>query len=89
MHTAWAHLEGKPLTEADLPRSIEAIDGNSNLAAQGGLKPKEPEGKAGAQQGGKQYDDHGHEIPAAAVECAKNLKSNADGDAVAKAFAMA
>lgn len=30
-HTAWAHRAGKPYTEEDLPRSIEAIDGNSHL----------------------------------------------------------
>ena len=26
MHPTWAHLEGKPLTEADLPRGIEIGD---------------------------------------------------------------
>jgi hypothetical protein len=33
VHRAWMHLAAKPLTEADLPRAIEAIGPDSTLAA--------------------------------------------------------
>jgi hypothetical protein len=33
VHKAWMHLAAKPLTEADLPRAIEAMGPNSTLAA--------------------------------------------------------
>ncbi|KAF6265202.1 FAE1/Type III polyketide synthase-like protein-domain-containing protein [Scenedesmus sp. NREL 46B-D3] len=42
VHKAWMHLAAKPLTEADLPRAIEAIGPNTNLA--GAAKgPAQPE----------------------------------------------
>jgi hypothetical protein len=42
VHKAWMHLAAKPLTEADLPRAIEAMGPNTVLAEapKGAVEPE-------------------------------------------------
>jgi hypothetical protein len=47
IHPAWTHLASSPLTEADLPRSIEPTDG-ANMATGAAAAPED----AAAAKGG-------------------------------------
>lgn len=49
VHKAWMHLAAKPLTEADLPRAIEAIGPDSALAADAAAAKAGDEGVAAAK----------------------------------------
>lgn len=41
MHPAWAHLQDKPLTEADLPRAIDAMGFMGSKRVVAPVKPGE------------------------------------------------
>ncbi|KAF5834044.1 hypothetical protein DUNSADRAFT_9435, partial [Dunaliella salina] len=72
-HPAWRHLKGKPLTEEELPRGIEAVSGQAPATqptAQAmqpvSAKTSAPAGCNGGACAGprvmSELDDHGHPI---------------------------
>jgi hypothetical protein len=65
VHKAWMHLAARPLTEADLPRAIEAMGPNTVLAeAPKGVEPEVAAAKPVARKltvEVKAYTDQGSE----------------------------
>jgi hypothetical protein len=54
VHPTWRHLAGRPLTEADLPRGIEAI--TADQPAKGGARAGAAQAQAQAQGEGDEAD---------------------------------